>query len=824
LPAAPTPPPSRDDLASLYLDTLPFAPYPVQEEALLAWFTSDQGVLLCAPTGTGKTVVAEAALFEALHTRKTAYYTTPLIALTEQKFRELQSKAVAWGFHPHDIGLVTGNRKENPQAPILVVVAEILFNRLLHREAFDFSRTASVVMDEFHSFNDPERGIVWELALGLLPDHVKTLLLSATVGNAVEFISWLRQSHNRRLDLVQSDQRKVPLTFRWVGDALLNEHIQQMAAGPVRYTPALIFCFNREECWTVAEQLKGKGLLADGQQAALAKQLAHYDWSQGAGPKLKQVLLRGVGVHHAGILPKYRRIVEDLFQQKLLSVAVCTETLSAGINLPARSVVLPTLLKGPPDKKRLIAPSAAHQMFGRAGRPQFDDEGYVFALPHEDDVKIARWREKFDQIPADTKDPGLLKAKKALKKKAPKRRANQQYWNEEQFDKLRAAPPGKLYSRGPLPWRLLAYLLEAGPQVEPIRRLINKRLMEGGNAQTAHKDLDRMLLVLHKGGLVRLEPSPPERNKSAAGAGAGDSVSGDASAEDPQSSGQAFSGGLLGQALAEASQQTPGPVPGAHRLPAGASDGNRPSAVGDTGAAETDTVYRAEFAYPSADLGKLTLLRSVNPIYGMFLIKQLGIADEAEVIQALESVLDLPGTVARLVRVPRQDELPPGPLATTRLDPLLLQLGLVTAAQLAPQDEEEDEGGPRRFFDEERVWVLTLAEKLRILFQHEVPGVDDLAMRPAWAAGELLAFGGNFNHYITAKGLQKQEGIVFRHCLRLILLMGEMRELTPPEQTASQWQQTLDQLAERLVVSCREVDPTSTEKTVEQAKRMDDAL
>jgi len=107
-------------------------------------------------------------------------------------------------------------------------------------------------------------------------------------------------------------------------------------------------------------------------------------------------LLRGVGVHHAGVLPKYRRIVESLFQRKLLSVAACTETLSAGINLPARSVVLPNILKGPPGKKKVLDPSTAHQIFGRAGRPQFDSQGYVFVLAHEDDVKIARWRQKYD--------------------------------------------------------------------------------------------------------------------------------------------------------------------------------------------------------------------------------------------------------------------------------------------------------------------------------------------------------------------------------------------------------------------------------------------
>ena len=137
----------RDEIAQLYFDALPFEPYPVQEEALFNWFASEQGVLVCAPTGTGRTLIAEAAIFEALHLGKTAYYTTPLIALTDQKYHELCESAEKWGFSANDVGLVTGNRKVNPGAKIQVVVAEILLNRLLHQEAFDFDDVWAVVME-----------------------------------------------------------------------------------------------------------------------------------------------------------------------------------------------------------------------------------------------------------------------------------------------------------------------------------------------------------------------------------------------------------------------------------------------------------------------------------------------------------------------------------------------------------------------------------------------------------------------------------------------------------------------------------------------------
>jgi superfamily II DNA/RNA helicase len=742
--------PTRDQLASLYLEQLPYVPYPVQEDALLAWFTAEQGVLVCAPTGTGKTLIAQAALFEALHTGKVAYYTTPLIALTEQKFQEMQASAVRWGFQANDVGLVTGNRRVNPDARVLVVVAEILLNRLLNQAAFDFGNVSAVVMDEFHSFADAQRGIVWELSLAMLPAHIRLLLLSATVGNAGEFVTWLERAHGRKVDLVESKDRKVPLTYQWVPDQLLNEHLVEMAKGDpeARKTPALVFCFNRDECWSVAEQLKGLQLLGEDQRTRLHAEVNRLDWTQGVGPKIRQMLHRGVGVHHAGMLPKYRRVVEDLFERKLLAVVICTETLAAGINLPARSVVLSSLVKGPYGKEKLVDASTAHQIFGRAGRPQYDDRGYIFALAHEDDVKILRWREKYDAIPDNSKDPGLLKAKKALKRKKPTRSETRQYWSEGQFKQLQAAPPGKLYSKGALPWRLLTYLLQLSPEVARVRAVIRKRLMDEPRIKANEKILENMLLTLAAGGFVKLEPEPPR----------------------PQSDGQA-------------------------------------------GAAPPDAQpYAAILATPTAELEKLLVFRSVHPLYGAYLINQLGIADRTERLQAIESVLEVPRPLLKFLRVPR--DLAPGPLATTRLDAELIRRGLIAAPMPKTEDEEDED-------EEEEEHPPTLADKLRLLFDAQFPEVTDVNTQSVWCANELLRFEGNFNKYVQSRDLVKQEGIVFRHLLRLILLCGELALVTPPETTANDWQTELRDLVEQLTASCRAIDPASTDEVIEQAHAAD---
>jgi len=300
--------------------------------------------------------------------------------------------------------------------------------------------------------------------------------------------------------------------------------------------------------------------------------------------------------------------------------------------------------------------------------------------------------------------------------------------------------------------------------VDRVRELVGKRLMDSRRLESAQKELDRMLMILWTAGYVELEPKPQEQEK------------------DEESSAQ-------------------------------------PAVEAEKGADAEDqlTPYKPVFARPTPALEKFSMLRGIHPLYGIFLVNQLGIADRNERLQAMESVLELPGSVAHFVRVPSQEELPPGPLATLRLDVRLLQLGLASAEELGAGEERDPEQERGRLFQEERVFVLTLAEKLRRLFNYDFPGVHDVYTQSVWAAGEILEFGGDFNKYVTSKRLQKQEGMIFRHLLRLILLVFEFKQLCPPDVDEDEWANDLQDIADRLAETCRVVDPTSTDKALEQA-------
>ena len=405
-----TPAEVRSDLSMKYLDQLPYPPYPVQEEALLAWFTAEQGVLVCAPTGTGKTLIAQAALFEALHTNTVAYYTTPLIALTEQKFHEMQAAAVRWGFKADDVGLVTGNRRVNPNARVLVVVAEILLNRLLHPEGFDFSqrlgRGHGRVPQLRRSRNAASSGSCRStccrstFACSCSRRRSATRSSSSTGSTAC---------HGRKLELVEGNERKVPLTYHWVPDQFLNEQLVEMAKGDEasRKTPALVFCFNRDECWSVGRAAEGARPADPGAEDGAERRGATSSTGRRASGRSSS---RCCTAASASITRGCCRSIAAW--SRTCSRRSCSRSPSAPRRWRPASTCrrgrwcVTSLVKGPFGKEKLIDPSTAHQIFGRAGRPQYDTEGFVFACPHEDDVRILRWKEQVRPDSREHQRPG----------------------------------------------------------------------------------------------------------------------------------------------------------------------------------------------------------------------------------------------------------------------------------------------------------------------------------------------------------------------------------------------------------------------------------
>ncbi|MFP6763259.1 MAG: hypothetical protein VB858_06570, partial [Planctomycetaceae bacterium] len=539
-------------------------------------------------------------------------------------------------------------------------------------------------------------------------------------------------------------------------------------------------------------------------------------------------------------------------------------------------------------KKRLIDPSVAHQIFGRAGRPQFDTEGHVFALAHEDDVRILRAKRKLEQIPEDTRDPLLIKKRKQMKKKLPKRRTTVQYWGEAQLTRLIEAPPTSLRSQGQIPWRLLAFLLSHSSEVTLVRDVISRRLMEPQQVEKAQRLLVGMLLTLESAGCVTLSPPPSAQTRAAmrpesaiaSSRAPGDSAllarirelaeqgafTEEAAAPQPvEDSAEAFGLGVAdndqllqtvansgltehqeseAQSTADrhAVESTGKPHSSESHQEEPARESSQPARLTtslkllleaqgvDVGGAarkgepgQSRLVIRGETAdnddyspsqaFPTERLADLLTFKSINPLYGLFLLEVLPHVTPAERLMALESVLEFPGSLVKSLRIPKADMLPPGAFTTGFLDPELLQRGLASTAELGDVGADWYDLPP-----EERVWPLTFPEKLQRLFQHEAPGVDDVPLLPVWAAGSLLEFGGDFNKLVTSKSIARQEGIVFRHVLRVVLLCEEFSQHLPAD---SAWCGELMETADLLTEACRTVDARSTDQMIESARSPD---
>ena len=401
-------------------------PYPVQEEAFNHIFANNN-VMITVPTGTGKTMIAKAGMYKALHSGKTAIYTTPLRALTEEKYRELCED-----FGPQNVGFATGDYKVNPSAPIQVVVAEILWNRIFG--ARQVMPADIVIMDEGHYFNDYSRGYVWEQSIIGLHPLTQLVILSATVGNPQQFCQWAYVTRRVPMHLVLSNIRRVPLFHEYEETYLLDKVKELFNAGEY---PVIIFNFSRQQCFEYARLLKScRRFTTPEEQEEIAKQMEFVIRDEGIGPHLKSLLTHGIGIHHAGILPAYKRLVEELTLQRLLKFIVSTETISAGINLPAKRVIFPSLRKRVRGKSRILIPAEYHQMAGRAGRPQFDTEGIAITLAPEDIVQEFRKELRNAQKARRTYDEAQIKKRAYSRARTEAQRRGDVIWDGEVHEKL----------------------------------------------------------------------------------------------------------------------------------------------------------------------------------------------------------------------------------------------------------------------------------------------------------------------------------------------------------------------------------------------------
>ncbi|MCS6914751.1 MAG: DEAD/DEAH box helicase [Myxococcales bacterium] len=412
-------------------------PYPVQEEAFSRIFAGES-VLVTVPTGTGKTLMAKAGIWRALKLGNTAVYTTPLRALTEEKFRELCED-----FGEEHVGFATGDYKVNPQAPIQVLVAEILWNRIFSERVV---RPADIViMDEGHYFNSPDRGYVWEQSIIGLDPRSQLVILSATIGNPEQFCQWVQLTRRVPMALVRSEERRVPLYHQY-REAYLIEVVRDLAAKGE--CPAIIFVFGRELCFETARLLKScRRFTTDEEVQRIASMCEGVLLDRGSARDLRPLLIHGIGIHHAGVLPRYKRLVEQLTLERLLKFIVSTETISAGINLPAKRVIFPSLRKVIKSKPRLIVSEEYHQMAGRAGRPQFDREGIAITLAPEQVVQELRKELKEAQRGGRSVDEARVRRAVLLRARAEAQRNGDVIWDEETHQKLVAGRPAPLRSQ-----------------------------------------------------------------------------------------------------------------------------------------------------------------------------------------------------------------------------------------------------------------------------------------------------------------------------------------------------------------------------------------
>ncbi len=454
-----------------------------QEEALLD-LASGSHVILGTPTGSGKSLVALGLCFISVCTNRRAYYTAPIKALVSEKFFDLVRL-----LGRDNVGMITGDVTVNSGAPIICCTAEILANDALR--GGEDADIGCVAMDEFHYFGDHGRGWAWQVPLLTLP-HTQFLLMSATLGDTSGIASSLEAHSDRSVELVAGAERPVPLSYRYVDTPLEATVELALKSGEA---PLYIVHFSQEAAVKSATSLSSYGVSTKEQREKIKEAIAGTRFTTTFGKTLRRLLITGVGVHHAGMLPRYRLLVERLAQQGLLPVICGTDTLGVGINVPIHTVLLTALSKFDGRRMRHLNAREFHQIAGRAGRSGFDTEGLVIAEATEYDIENARALAKAGGDPK--------KARKIKTKQPPKGFVG---WKEATFDKLIASEPEALKPHMRISHSLvLSEVEQGGDAYARTHKLIDDSAQGAEEKDRLHTRTDEIFATLIDAGVVRKE-------------------------------------------------------------------------------------------------------------------------------------------------------------------------------------------------------------------------------------------------------------------------------------------------------------------------------
>ncbi len=465
--------------------------YPHQEDALIE-IVSGANVILSTPTGSGKSLVAMGAHFAALADDRRTFYTAPIKALVSEKFFDLCA-----AFGPDEVGMMTGDASVNAEAPIICCTAEVLASIALRDGAA--ADVGQVVMDEFHYYADPDRGWAWQVPLIELP-HAQFLLMSATLGDVSRFEADLTRRTGRPTAVIHTVERPVPLTFSFVVQPLHETLEELLSTGQA---PIYVVHFTQAAALEQAQALMSINVCSRAEKDAIAELIGNFRFSSGFGKTLSRLVRHGIGVHHAGMLPRYRRLVETLTQAGLLKVICGTDTLGVGINVPIRTVLLTALSKYDGKRTRLLQAREFHQIAGRAGRAGFDTAGRVVVQAPEHVVENEKALAKAGD------DPRLRR--KVVRKKPPEGFVS---WGQPTFERLVAASPEPLTSSFKVTHAMvLNVIARPGDAFAAMRHLLTDN-HEDRAAQRRHiHQAIAIYRALLAGGVVERLPSPDESGR-----------------------------------------------------------------------------------------------------------------------------------------------------------------------------------------------------------------------------------------------------------------------------------------------------------------------